>query len=220
MHLFEGRKLTCIRGERMVFQDLDFAVPEGGALTLVGPNGSGKSSLLRVLAGLLAPAAGEVVWRGAPVAGDPEAYRREMRYLGHANAVKPVLSVAENVAFWAGLESADGERVAGALEGFDLTALAEIPGRLLSSGQRRRVALARLLAGPAGLWLLDEPTVGLDRASQGRLEQAIARMREAGGAVIAATHTPLALGATATLALDDFAPRGTAIAHDEEEELW
>jgi len=170
MSLFQGRSLACVRGERRVFQDLDFAVPPGGALVLTGANGSGKSSLLRLMAGLLHPTAGDLLWDGRPVAEDAEGHRARLHYLGHLDAVKPVLTLAENLAFWARLRVASGGgtlRIAAALAAFDLTALAEAPGRRLSAGQRRRLALARLIAAPAELWLLDEPTVGLDRASLG-----------------------------------------------------
>jgi len=210
MSLFQGRSLTCVRGERRVFQDLDFTLPAGGALVLTGPNGSGKSSLLRLMAGLLRPAAGTLSW-GAdrPVAEDPEAHRARLHYLGHLDAVKPVLTLAENLAFWARLRAASGAGpldVAGAMAAFDLTALAAVPGRRLSAGQRRRLALARLLAAPAELWLLDEPTVGLDRASLVRLAAALAAHRAGGGRVVAATHAPIDLPGAETLALDAFAP--------------
>ena len=101
MTLFEGRDLTCVRGERHVFAGLGFAVPQGGALILHGPNGSGKSSLLRLMAGLLKPAQGSLAWDDRPVSDDPEAHRARLRYLGHLDAVKPVLSAAENLTFWA-----------------------------------------------------------------------------------------------------------------------
>ncbi|HSR71569.1 MAG TPA: heme ABC exporter ATP-binding protein CcmA [Kiloniellales bacterium] len=214
MSVFEGRGLSCIRGERRVFEGLDFALPAGGALVLVGPNGSGKSSLLRLMAGLLHPAAGRLLWDGRPVAEDAEAFRARLRYVGHAEAVKPVLSAAENVAFWAGLQGAGpdeaGDGVMRALAGFDLEYLAEVPGRMLSAGQRRRVALARLLSGPADLWLLDEPTVGLDRAARARLDSAIAAQRAAGGRVALATHGALDIPDAETLDLGRFAVRAPA----------
>jgi len=209
MSLFQGRSLTCVRGERRVFQGLDFALPAGGALVLTGANGSGKSSLLRVMAGLLHPAAGGLLWAGRPVAEDAEAHRARLHYLGHLDAVKPVLTLAENLAFWARLRAAAGGgglRIEAALAAFDLTALAEVPGRRLSAGQRRRLALARLIAAPAELWLLDEPTVGLDRASLGRLAAALAEHRAGGGRVVAATHAPIELPGAEMLSLEAFAP--------------
>jgi heme exporter protein A len=191
MTLFEGRDLLCVRGERRVFAGLDFAIAPGGLLVLTGPNGSGKSSLLRLMAGLLRPARGALYWDGAPVADDSEAQTARLHYLGHLDAVKPVLTVSENLAFWAALQGGAAAEVERALAAFDLTALAEVPGGMLSAGQRRRVALARLLVAPAEVWLLDEPTVGLDTASLARLSAVIAEHRLAGGRTIAATHAPL-----------------------------
>ncbi len=186
-----GRDLACLRGERMVFEGLGFDLAPGGALVLTGPNGSGKTSFLRLVAGLLRPAAGSLAWRGRPVSDDPDALRAELHYVGHLDAVKPLLTVSENLAFWARLRG--GGAVTEALAGFGLTALADVPARFLSSGQRRRVALARLLAAPAALWLLDEPTVGLDSESIEALTTAMAAQRDGGGMVIAATHATLAL---------------------------
>ena len=190
---FEGRGLSCFRGGRLVFEGLDFALEAGGALLITGPNGSGKSSLLRLMAGLLQPSAGAFRWQGRPVADETEAYRAQLRYLGHLNATKPVLTVAENLRLDAGQAPLGAEAMAAALDQFDLAHLAELPARLLSSGQQRRLALARLVAAPAALWLLDEPTVGLDRESQGRLSQAVARHRTSGGMVAVASHTDLDL---------------------------
>jgi len=206
MSLFEGRHLVCIRGERRVFAGLSFAVAPGGALLLSGPNGSGKSSLLRLMSGLLRPAGGALTWAGAPIAADAEAHRVRLRYVGHLNAVKPVLTAAENIAFWARLADAGAADVARALDAFALTPLAQVPGRLLSSGQRRRVALARLVAAPGELWLLDEPSVGLDAASLAALGATLAAHRDRGGRVVAATHTPINLPGAQTLDLARFAP--------------
>ncbi len=205
MSLFEGRDLTCVRGERRVFQGLSFALAEGGLLVLTGPNGSGKSSLLRLMAGFLKPAGGALFWAGAPVADDPDAQRARLRYLGHLDAVKPVLSGAEYVAFWTALHGGGAAEAARALESLDLSALAAVPGRMLSAGQKRRVALARLLAVPAELWLLDEPAVGLDGASRVRLAGAIAAHRAQGGRAAVATHTALDAPDAEVLALEDFA---------------
>ena len=206
---FEGRSLHCRRGGRDVFAALSFALPPGGALLLTGPNGSGKSSLLRLMAGLLKPAGGELLWDGIAIAEAPEDHAARLHYLGHLDAVKPVLSVAENLRFWAelrGLAKAPGAALEAALQRFALADLAAVPGRLLSAGQRRRLALARLVASPADLWLLDEPSVGLDHASVGRLAAAIAEHRSDGGRVVVATHTALDLKDPLRLSLDALAP--------------
>ncbi len=187
-----GRGIACVRGERTVFTDLDFAVQPGGALVLRGANGSGKSSLLRLIAGLLQPAAGIVAWNSVPVADDPDAHRARLRYVGHHDAVKRALTVAENLAFWAGLHG--GRRgTAEALDRLGLGHLANVPARLLSAGQRRRLALARIVATPAPLWLLDEPTVTLDEDGVSVVEALIAAQRANLGLVVVATHAELDL---------------------------
>lgn len=199
---FTGESLACVRGERQVFADLSFSVPPGGALLLTGPNGAGKSSLLRLMAGLLAPAAGDIRWDGTLIADDPDAHRGRLHFVSHLDAVKPALSVAENVAFSAALhDSRSATDVDAALMAFGLDHLAALPARFLSQGQRRRTALARLVASPAPLWLLDEPTLGLDRASQTRLLAVVDRHRRDGGRVVMATHAELPIDGARTLAL-------------------
>jgi heme exporter protein A len=196
--LVSARDLALLRGERLVFAGLSFAVPAGGALLLTGANGAGKSSLLRCLAGLLPPLEGELLWRGEDALADRAAHALRIRYAGHAEALKPSLTVAENIAFWARLWGGDWRA---ALAAVALDTLADLPARVLSSGQRRRLALARLLLGEPLLWLLDEPTVGLDAASVARLGAMLAAHRAKGGAVIAATHLPLPLPGAEELAL-------------------
>lgn len=186
----EVRDLACLRGGRAVFADLSFALPPGAALLLTGANGAGKSTLLRILAGLLRPAEGAVFWRGGDVAADPAAHAARLRYLSHQDAFKPALTVAENLAFFARLW---GGAVGPALAAVALGGLADLPARVLSSGQKRRLALARLALAPVPLWLLDEPTTGLDAASVERLGPLLAAHRAAGGIVVAATHIPLPL---------------------------
>lgn len=188
--MLEGRDLACWRGERAVFAGLSFTLPPGGALLLVGANGAGKSSLLRLLAGLVPLAEGELLWQGQDALADRVAHAGRLRYLSHQDALKPSLSARENLAFFAGLWGGDVEA---ALDAVGLAELAELPARVLSSGQKRRLALARLALAPAPLWLLDEPTVGLDAASVERLGLLLAAHRAAGGAVLAATHLPLPL---------------------------
>lgn len=207
---FLGRALACRRGGRLVFQGLDFALTEGGALLLTGPNGSGKSSLLRVMAGLTPPVEGSLAWDDIPLAEDVAAHRARLHFLGHLDALKPVLTAAETLAFWAAMRGGEPAARVAALERFHLRPLADLPCRFLSAGQRRRLALARLLASPAPLWLLDEPTTGLDEESTADLLAAIAAHRGDGGMVVAATHLDLPLPAAARLALQDFAPRRAA----------
>lgn len=212
--LFTGQDLACRRGERLVFARLDFAVGPGGALVLTGPNGSGKSSLLRVMAGLTPAAAGRLGWGGAPLAEDPAAHRARLRFLGHQDAVKPALTVAETLRFWCELYGRSGggpgrpaDAIAAALERFRLAGLAAQPCRFLSAGQRRRLALARLVASPGEIWLLDEPTGALDEQSVGDVAAAIADFRAAGGRVVLSTHLPVPLPGAVSLSLADFAPR-------------
>jgi heme exporter protein A len=192
---FAGEALACLRGERLVFETLSFRARAGEALLLMGPNGSGKSSLLRLMAGLLAPASGRLVWGDAAIADDPDSHRARLHYVGHLDALKPALTVAENLAFYAALRGriADSRTLADALAAFRLDKLADTPARFLSQGQRRRAALARLLAAPAPLWLLDEPTLALDDASLGGLGAVLSDHLARGGHVVAATHAPIAV---------------------------
>ena len=190
--------LAAFRGERLVFRDLDFAVQSGGALVLAGPNGSGKSTLLRLLAGLVRPMAGRLLWNDADALSDLTGHARRVAYLGHQDAVKPGLTAAENLALPAGLS---GGSVPAALAALGLEALADLPARMLSAGQKRRLALARLALTKAPLWLLDEPTLGLDSAAIDRFGVLLSSHRAAGGIVIAATHVPLPLDGVAELRL-------------------
>ncbi|HEV2546466.1 MAG TPA: heme ABC exporter ATP-binding protein CcmA [Stellaceae bacterium] len=205
LRAFAGRGLACRRGERLVFSGLSFALPGGGTLLLTGPNGSGKSSLLRLLAGLSHPDAGSLSWDGVPVNDDPAAHRARLHFIGHQDAVKPALAVGETLRFWAGMHG--GAAVAAALAHFRLEVVADWPCRHLSAGQRRRLALARLLASPAPLWLLDEPTTGLDAEAQADLLAAITAHRRSGGRVVLSTHAELAIADAAVLSLADFVPR-------------
>ena len=219
---FFGNDLTCIRGERVVFSRLSFSVNGGHILTLRGPNGSGKSSLLRLMAGLGRPAAGELRWQDGAgdgeedIAEDRAAHRGRLIYIGHQDALKPALTVRENLSFWASLANAES-RVDGALDQFALQPLATVPARFLSAGERRRLALARLAAIPAPLWLLDEPTVGLDDRALESLLTLLAAHRDSGGMVVLSTHGPLDLGPAETLQMAQFAiVRGNAGVDDSE----
>ena len=190
-----------MRSGRLVFRGLSFALGAGEALVLRGPNGSGKSSLLRLLAGFVRPAAGELCWDGAPIAADLTAHRARLAYVGHADAIKGVLTLRENLAFALALSGAPPAALDGALERFDLVPLADSPARFLSAGQRRRLALARLIGSARPLWLLDEPAVGLDAANRARLQAALAEHRASGGIAVLATHGDIDVPAPQVLEL-------------------
>ena len=205
MTQFSGTNLTCVRGERQVFTGLNYNLEDGGALLLVGPNGSGKSSLLRLMAGLLQASQGQLVWSNQAILDDPDAHNRRLHYVGHLDAVKPIFSVAENVTFWAQLRpSQKGFDVEAALSAFSIRHLRKVPGRFLSAGQKRRVNLSRLLAAPASIWLLDEPTTALDSQTVSQLMNVIAHHRKDGGMVVVSTHTPMDLPGAKILNLSDF----------------
>jgi heme exporter protein A len=181
--------LSCARGGRLVLRGTGLALADGEALVLRGPNGAGKSTLLRALAGLL-PAGGRIEVDGQAATRDLLA--ETAAYAGHLDAVKSQLTVGENIGFWADLLGGDARA---ALAAFDLAAIADRPAHLLSAGQKRRLGLARLLLAPRRLWLLDEPTVALDAASEARLMAEVGRHLGGGGMAVIATHAPLALAA-------------------------
>lgn len=193
----EGRGLTSVRSGRLVFSGLDFSVHGGQALVLRGANGCGKSTLLRLVAGLLSPTEGEILWSGEDARSDPETFRANIHYVGHQSGLKTALTVAENIAFWAQLYGAEGNvdeaNVDKACARLGLARLADLPVKYLSQGQKRRTALARLVAVPLPLWLLDEPNVGLDDSSNNILKALMAEHLESGGMIMAATHTELGL---------------------------
>ena len=190
--------VAVFRGERLVFRDLSLSVAKGGAVVLAGANGSGKSTLLRLLAGLVRPEAGRMLWDGADALADTVAHGRRVAYLGHLDAVKPGLTVTDNLRFAAAVS---GRPIKPALEAVRLEALADLPARMLSAGQKRRLALSRLTLSTAAVWLLDEPTLGLDTAAVERFGGLLAEHRGGGGLVVAATHVPLPLPDAAVLRL-------------------
>lgn len=206
--ILKGEGLGCERGGRPIFARLDFVLAAGSALVLKGPNGSGKSSLLRLSAGLIKPSAGRLLRDGQPVSEDLDGHRAELRYMGHLSALKPALTLRRNLEHWAALfGAADPEgSVEMALGEVRLGALADLPARLLSAGQQRRAALARLLLQPVNLWLMDEPTVGLDSRSLDDLTRLMLRHLEAGGAIMVATHQPLDLPVMQSVDLSAFTP--------------
>ncbi|MDO8534258.1 MAG: heme ABC exporter ATP-binding protein CcmA [Xanthobacteraceae bacterium] len=184
--LVEG--LACVRGGRSLFQGLGFAVTAGEVLAVTGPNGAGKSSLLRLLAGLLPPAAGRIALEG----GDPEqSVGTAAHFIGHLDAVKGALTVAENLGFTRALLGGGEMEAETALGLLGLERLAQFPARMLSAGQRRRLALARLLVSPRPLWLLDEPSTALDAEGQETLASLMTRHLSGGGLAVVATHSEL-----------------------------
>ncbi|WP_041802278.1 heme ABC exporter ATP-binding protein CcmA [Rhodopseudomonas palustris] len=187
-----GRGLRCVRGGRQVFAGLDVDAAAGEAVAVVGANGAGKTSLLRLIAGLLALAGGAIALEG----GDSELTLAEQaHYLGHRDALKPSLSVAENLIFWQqflGGEPADAQA---SLAAVGLGHIAHLPAAYLSAGQRRRLSLARLTAVRRPLWLLDEPTSALDAEGQAMFARLMTAHLESGGLLVAATHTPLGIAA-------------------------
>jgi heme exporter protein A len=182
--------LACRRGGRDVFAGVSFSVASGEALTISGRNGAGKSSLLRMVIGLVRTAAGRLDLEG----GDPElTIGEQAHYLGHQDALKPSLSVAENLRFWSDFLGAHSAAVSEPLRSVGLDTLADLPAAYLSAGQRRRLSIARLLAVKRPLWLLDEPTSTLDAAARQRLSEFMRAHLAGGGLILAATHGVLGL---------------------------
>ena len=189
--------LAAVRSGRAVFADQSFAVGSGELLAVTGPNGSGKSTMLRLVAGLIRPA-------GGTVSLDPSAEEgvgAEVHYLGHLDALKPSLTLSENLSFWKKLWRGPGLQPGEALDRLGLAHLADLPAGILSAGQKRRAAIARLLLANRPIWLLDEPTTALDVDAEKTLGRLIGKHLSDGGLVLAATHRPLPVASTATLRL-------------------
>jgi heme exporter protein A len=192
--------LTVERGGRRLFAGLSFEAAEGGAIIVTGPNGAGKSSLLRALCGFLPVQAGGFALEAAD---DQLSVGEQAHYLGHADALKGALTAGENLAFWAGALGADParEKQREALGRVGLAHVIDFPARILSAGQRRRVALARLLVAHRPLWALDEPTAALDAAAQAAFAAIMRTHLTGGGIIVAATHAPLGLNGAQELRL-------------------
>jgi heme exporter protein A len=186
--LLTASNISVFRGERLVLTNVNFSLSPGEILILRGANGTGKSTLLRALAGLTPLAAGTLRWGEEDALEDLPTHAKRLAWLGHLDAVKPALTAAEHVAV-------------PALAAVGLAAYADLPARLLSAGQKRRLSLARVVASARPLWLLDEPTTGLDAESVARFCMLCEAHRAAGGMVVASTHTPLDLRDVAVLSL-------------------
>jgi heme exporter protein A len=190
--------LACVRGGREVFSGVGLAVAAGAALLISGPNGAGKSSLLRLIAGLVRPTAGRLALEG----GDPElTVGEQAHYLGHLDALKPALSVQENLAFWSRFLGGGATTLGLALAAVGLDRIADLPAAYLSAGQRRRLSIARLIAVKRPIWLLDEPTSALDATAQAALATLMAQHLAGGGMILAAVHGPIGLERPAELRL-------------------
>lgn len=191
----EANALECVRGERRLFQSLSFSLAPGEALEVSGPNGSGKTSLLRMVCGLLPPAAGEILWQGENISALKEEYLSKLAYLGHTNGVKAELSARENLRIAGGLAGVhpSAERIGTALDRLGLSDSGARPLKTFSQGQQRRVALARLLISNKALWVLDEPLTALDSAAVRLVQAVIGEHLEKGGMAILTTHQPLEL---------------------------
>jgi heme exporter protein A len=195
-------ELACHRGGRDVFAGVNFTLASGDALTISGRNGAGKSSLLRTIIGLVRPAAGRLTLEG----GDPElSLAEQAHYLGHQDALKGSLSVAENLGFWASFFGAPATDVDKPLDAVGLAKLAALPAAYLSAGQRRRLSIARLIAVPRPIWLLDEPASTLDAAAQVRLADLMKSHLAGGGLIVAAAHGSIGLDKAQKLRLGDAA---------------
>lgn len=196
--MFEADQLACVRGGRNLFSKLSFALPPATLLHVAGANGAGKTSLLRLLCGLLAPAAGVVRWRGVPIQAQREELCHDLRYIGHLAGIKDEFTAEENLQYAATLSGIPvaREAVRVALAAFGMGAYTRTPVRMLSQGQRRRVALARLaLPDAAALWILDEPLVALDATAVDQVLALIGQRLSAGATVVMTSHQPFTVSA-------------------------
>jgi heme exporter protein A len=194
-NFFQLNDLACGRGARLLFAGVNLELHPGDAALTTGPNGSGKSSLLRVIAGLIPPFGGRIIWNGEDVRRTPDNFRTALRYVGHSDGLQPTLSVIENLRYWATLYGSpiDIVTLTKGLDSVGLADLTNLPVRVLSAGQRRRLALARAISTGGKIWLLDEPTVALDAQSIRNVETAISTFRGEGGIVVASTNAPINL---------------------------
>lgn len=187
------QQLACERGRKRLFSDLNFEVQSGQCLQVHGANGAGKTSLLRIVCGLAESVQGQVCWRGADTRLDPGAFRAELVYLGHAPGLKDELSAAENLDYQTRIDgyALSPQHIAAALQRVGLGRQQHLSVRRFSQGQKRRAALARLIARPARLWVLDEPLAALDQAAQQLVTELVAGHLRTGGLALVTSHQPL-----------------------------
>jgi heme exporter protein A len=193
--MLEANNLECVRGDRILFSALNFSLQAGEVLQVNGPNGSGKTTLLRTLCGLMTPAHGEIRWGDQAIRALGEEYLKETAYLGHLNGIKDDLSALENLHINSTLSGASVSRedAAAALHTLGIEGCEDLPTKLLSQGQKRRVAMARLLTSTARLWVLDEPYTALDSAAVQTVQHMISEHVAAGGLVVLTTHQEVAI---------------------------
>lgn len=187
------QQLACERGRKRLFSDVSFTLAPGQSLQVHGANGAGKTSLLRIVCGLAEAVQGQVCWHGVDIRLDPGAFRAELVYLGHAPGLKDELSAAENLDYQSRIDGCalGPQQIAAALQRVGLGRQQDLPVRRFSQGQKRRTALARLIARPARLWVLDEPLAALDQAAQRLVSELVAEHVKAGGMALVTSHQPL-----------------------------
>lgn len=201
--MLQGINLACVRGDRELFKDVNFFLEAGGLMQVRGPNGSGKTSLLRMLCGLSHPVAGEILWNGQPIRGVDSDYFAAVTYIGHLSGTKDDLTVLENLQIssaLAGMEISVGQ-ARDALQHIGLQGREALPVKVLSQGQRRRVALARLLVCKTSLWILDEPLVALDVAAVKLIQGILEKHLQHGGMAVLTTHQEIDISAASLMEL-------------------
>lgn len=188
--MLRGINLSCIKRDRVLFENLEFTFSAGEIWHLKGPNGAGKTSLLRMMSGLVMPNEGQIQWHGQSVYDNTE-FSRELVFIGHKLGVSSALSAMENLTYWAHLHGVVQWDALDILDQLELIGLHEIPVNQLSEGQQRRVALSRMWLKPAKMWILDEPFTALDVYAVEQIQSKIKRFAQEGGCVVLTSHQPL-----------------------------